>query len=64
MMPGMTAADFINALLEIDRHLPRIVMMTAAEEAFQRAQSIGASEVLRKPFDANLLFDLIEPCVV
>jgi CheY-like chemotaxis protein len=64
MMPGMTADAFIKALLEINPRLPRIVLMTAGVEAYARARGVGIAEVLQKPFDATVLFDLIEPCAV
>lgn len=63
MMPGMTASAFIDELTKISAELPRIVIMTAANEAFERARKVGVGEVLKKPFDASRIFELIEPCV-
>jgi CheY-like chemotaxis protein len=60
-MPGMTAEEFIEELLKIDTRLPRIVLMTAAYDADDKAKRLGIPEVLRKPFAIDRIVDDVEP---
>jgi two-component system OmpR family response regulator len=62
-MPGMDARTFMDTLLEMSIRPPRVILMTAAGEAHQRARGIGVPEVLSKPFDPATLFAHVEPCI-
>lgn len=62
-MAGMGPREFVAHLLRMDSKLPRMVVMTAADAADERARSIGIPEVLRKPFNPAELFNEIEGCV-
>lgn len=61
-MEGMSAEDFLQKLIAHSVRLPRVVIMTAADQAEVRARYIGVPEVLRKPFDPTNLFLSIDRC--
>jgi len=63
MMHGMSAEEFIQELTAITSALPRVILMTAANQADDRAKALGIPEVLRKPFSPLDVFAQIEPCV-
>jgi DNA-binding response OmpR family regulator len=62
-MPGLTASEFLSELTLISTRLPRIVLLTAANEAEKRARVLGIPEYLQKPFDPLHVFESIEICV-
>ena len=53
-MPEMNGWQFARALKDRHLHIP-VVVMTAARDARQRAQEIGADDYLAKPFDIGEL---------
>jgi two-component system alkaline phosphatase synthesis response regulator PhoP len=60
-MPGMDVQDFMRRLLELTTKPPRVILMTAAGEAHERARAVGVPEILSKPFDPFDLFSRVEP---
>jgi DNA-binding response OmpR family regulator len=60
MMPGMNGRQFLNALREErrDTTLP-VVVMTAVHGVGERALSLGATDIVEKPFDINDLLGKI-----
>lgn len=61
-MPVLDGWGFARALGERGVTLP-IIVMTAAQEAHEWAQEIGAARVLAKPFDLNELLLTVERAV-
>jgi CheY-like chemotaxis protein len=63
-MPGMTGADLILNVRELQPQLPIIAMSGSAEEdpqaALAFAASLGAAGVLQKPFSTQDLFKVID----
>jgi CheY-like chemotaxis protein len=59
-MEGMDAEEFMDKLIAFCPKLPRVVVMTAAGAADERAKRLGVPEVLRKPFNPNGLLLKIE----
>ncbi|MGQ9684212.1 MAG: response regulator [Anaerolineae bacterium] len=58
-MPGMDGWEFARRFRELhDRSAP-LVVLTAAENARQRAEEIGAEDYLGKPFDIDALLDKV-----
>lgn len=57
-MPGMDGPQFSSALRASGADIP-IVVMTAAREARQWAEEIGAVGYLPKPFDIDWLIDAV-----
>jgi two-component system response regulator MprA len=59
MMPGMNGRQFLSALrTEIGSDLP-VVVMTAVHGLGQRAISLGATDVVEKPFDVDELLNKV-----
>ena len=58
-MPGMDGWEFARRFREqFDRSAP-LVVLTAAENARQRAEEIGAEDYVGKPFDIDVLLDKV-----
>jgi two-component system chemotaxis response regulator CheY len=60
-MPVLNGWEFARILSERGIKLP-IVVMTAAQDAQQWAQEIGARDYLAKPFDLLEVLDMAENC--
>ncbi len=59
MMPGMNGRQFLSALrTELGLDLP-VVVMTAVHGLGQRAISLGATDVVEKPFDVDELLNKV-----
>jgi two-component system response regulator MprA len=59
MMPGMNGRQFLQALrTELGLDLP-VVVMTAVHGLGQRAISLGATDVVEKPFDVDELLNKV-----
>jgi two-component system response regulator MprA len=59
MMPGMNGRQFLSALrTELGSDLP-VVVMTAVHGLGQRAISLGATDVVEKPFDVDELLNKV-----
>jgi DNA-binding response OmpR family regulator len=58
-MSGLTAKKFVAELEAFTAPQPRVVLMTAADQADIRARKLGVAEVLRKPFESTALFEQI-----
>jgi two-component system, OmpR family, response regulator MprA len=59
MMPGMNGRQFLSALrTELGLDLP-VVVMTAVHGLGQRAISLGATDVVEKPFDVDVLLNKV-----
>jgi FixJ family two-component response regulator len=63
-MPGLSGVELQKMLLAQGRHIP-IIFMTAFPEERMRARSIeaGALGFLSKPFESQLLINLIEKAI-
>lgn len=59
-MPVMDGWQFARAYRESGQKLVPIVVMTAAEDAKERAREIGTPHFLPKPFDLDDLFTIVE----
>ena len=59
MMPGMNGRQFLSALrTDMGLDLP-VVVMTAVHGLGQRAISLGATDVVEKPFDVDELLNKV-----
>jgi CheY-like chemotaxis protein len=58
-MPVMDGWTFVRVLKERGRRLP-ILVMTAAQDAKQWAEEVGAAGYVAKPFDLEDLLDAVE----
>lgn len=59
MMPGMNGRQFLSALrTDLNLDLP-VVVMTAVHGLGQRAISLGATDVVEKPFDVDELLNKV-----
>ncbi len=59
-MPVMNGWEFVEAFRgSFDRRVP-IVVVTAAQDAKQRATEVGADGYLSKPFELEALLDTVE----
>jgi FixJ family two-component response regulator len=63
-MPGLSGVELQKMLLAQGRHIP-IIFMTAFPEERMRARSIeaGALGFLSKPFESQMLINLIEKAI-
>lgn len=57
-MPVLDGWGFARALRDRGIHLP-VVVMTAAQDARQWAQEVGAVAAIAKPFDLDDLLDVV-----
>lgn len=63
-MPEMDGWTFARAYRETPAPHAPILVITAAHDALNRLQEVGAVEVLPKPFDLDQLLDAVERCKV
>jgi DNA-binding response OmpR family regulator len=59
MMPGMNGRQFLKALREFDREIPVVVMTAIHGIDSQPVFALGASDLVRKPFDADELLNKV-----
>ncbi|MBL8626561.1 MAG: response regulator [Myxococcales bacterium] len=59
MMPGMNGRQFLHALRRDLRSSVPVVVMTAVHGLGQRAISLGATDVVEKPFDVEELLNKV-----
>ena len=59
MMPGMNGRQFLHALRHDLRSSVPVVVMTAVHGLGQRAISLGATDVVEKPFDVDELLNKV-----
>lgn len=59
MMPGMNGRQFLHALRRDLRSSVPVVVMTAVHGLGQRAISLGATDVVEKPFDVDELLNKV-----
>ncbi len=59
MMPGMNGRQFLKALREFDRDVPVVVMTAIHGIDSQPVFALGASDLVRKPFDADELLNKV-----
>ncbi len=59
MMPGMNGRQFLKALREFDREVPVVVMTAIHGIDSQPVFALGASDLVRKPFDADELLNKV-----
>jgi DNA-binding response OmpR family regulator len=59
MMPGMNGRQFLHALRRDLRSNVPVVVMTAVHGLGQRAISLGATDVVEKPFDVDELLNKV-----
>jgi len=57
-LPGMSGLDLLRHLRAADRTLP-VVIMTARDDAKQRAEESGCSAFLVKPVDSSVLLNTL-----
>jgi FixJ family two-component response regulator len=63
-MPGLNGVELQERLLAQDRHIPVIFMTAFPEERIRsRAIEAGALGFLSKPFDSQMLINLIEKAI-
>jgi two-component system response regulator AtoC len=59
-MPRVSGIEALRQLRQIDRHVPVTVMTGfSVDDLVDEAKSMGAQEVLYKPFDVEILEELI-----
>ncbi|MCX4245094.1 response regulator transcription factor [Paraliomyxa miuraensis] len=63
LMPVMNGWELVAELSRRYSHRPPIIVVTAAENARERAFEVGAEDYLRKPFDVRALLDKIAALV-
>src|SRR6266498_35697 len=65
MMPGVSGYEFVDFLQERGRKRPTVIVITAAAEASLTRQLDPAvvHSIVRKPFDINVLADLVTAAV-
>lgn len=59
-MPVMNGWQFAEALKQEDMAWPHIVVMTAAQDAKERAEQVGAKAYLSKPFEIDELIACVK----
>lgn len=59
-MPGMDGWEFARRFRARHGRAARIIVMTAAENARQRAEEIDADGYLEKPFDVEAVLGILE----
>ena len=57
-MPGMSGPELRDRLLGAQRRIPVVFITAHAED--ENGLAVGATEVLRKPFDDQTLLDAVE----
>ena len=61
-MPGMGVEEFLYKLAQLNPRLPRLILMTAGENADDAARKYNIPEVLRKPFTADQVLHQVDGC--
>ena len=61
-LAGASPAEFVRTIRVRYPNLP-IVLMTGASDAAEKAKRVGLAFYLKKPFDMNILLEVVRKCM-